>query len=81
MGAGWNRPEYDAIALAFDPVGIRVSRLAEALTVVKGAFGDGPFSFAGDHYAITDYDGLPKPVGRPHPPVFIGGGGRRVLTR
>ena len=80
MGAGWNRPEYDAIGLAFDPVGVRVGRLGEALRIVKGAFGDAPFSFAGEHYTVTDYDGQPKPVQRPHPPVFIGGGGRRVQT-
>lgn len=80
MGAGWNRPEYDAIGIPFDGVGVRVARLAEAITVVKGAFADGPFSFAGEHYSITDYDGQPKPVQRPGPPLFIGGGGRRVLT-
>jgi probable F420-dependent oxidoreductase len=80
MGAGWNRPEYDAIGIPFDPVGTRVGRLAEAIAVVKGSFGDGPFSFSGEHYTITDYDGQPKPVQRPHPPLFIGGGGKRVLT-
>ena len=44
--------------------------------MIKGALGDGPFSFAGEHYTITDYDGQPKPVQRPHPPILIGGGGR-----
>jgi probable F420-dependent oxidoreductase len=80
VGAGWNRPEYDALGLPFDPVGVRVSRLAEAVTVLKGCFADGPFSFAGEHYTITGHDGLPKPLGRPGLPLFIGGGGRRVLT-
>jgi probable F420-dependent oxidoreductase len=80
MGAGWNRPEYDAIGIPFDPVGTRVGRLAEAIAVVKGSFGDGPFSFSGEHYTITGHDGQPKPAQRPHPPLFIGGGGRRVLT-
>jgi probable F420-dependent oxidoreductase len=80
MGAGWNKPEYDAIGLPFDPVGVRVARLTEAVAVLKGCFGDGPFSFAGQHYTITDYDAHPKPVQRPHPPIFIGGGGRRTLT-
>jgi probable F420-dependent oxidoreductase len=80
MGAGWNRPEYDALGLAFEPVGVRVSRLAEAIAVVKGCFGPGPFSFAGEHYTVTAHDGLPKPVQQPHPPIFIGGGGRRILT-
>ena len=80
VGAGWNRPEYDALGIGFDPVGVRVSRLAEAVAVLKGCLGDGPFSFAGEHYTITDHDGIPKPVQRPHPPLFIGGGGRRLLS-
>lgn len=80
IGAGWNRPEYDAIGLPFPPVGTRVAQLTEAIAVLKGCFGDGPFSFDGAHYTITGYDGQPKPVQRPHPPVFVGGGGRRLLT-
>jgi probable F420-dependent oxidoreductase len=79
IGAGWNQPEYHAIGLPFDPVRVRQARLAEAISVIKGCFGEGPFSFAGEHYTITEYDGNPKPVQRPHPPFFIGGGGRRTL--
>jgi probable F420-dependent oxidoreductase len=80
IGAGWNEPEYDAIGLRFDSIGTRAARLTEAIAVLKGCFADGPFSFAGEYYAITDYDAFPKPVQRPHPPIFIGGGGRRTLT-
>jgi probable F420-dependent oxidoreductase len=80
IGAGWNKPEYDAIGMAFDPTPVRQARLAEAITVLKGAFTGEPFSFAGEHYTITDYTGYPVPVQRPHPPFFIGGGGRRTLT-
>lgn len=47
--------------------------------VLKGCFGPGAFSFAGEHYTITDYDAYPKPVQHPHPPIFIGGGGRSTL--
>ena len=81
IGAGWNRPEYVALGLPFDPVGVRVSRLTEAVAVLKGSFGPGPFSFVGEHYQVTEHDGLPKPVQAPHPPLFIGGGGRRVRSR
>ena len=35
----------------------------------------------GKHYTVTDAIGLPKPVQRPHPPIMIGGKGRRVLLR
>ena len=80
IGAGWNKPEYDAIGLPFDPTPIRQARLEEAIAVLKGYFGDGPFSYAGTHYTITELDGYPKPVQRPHPPFLIGGGGRRTLA-
>ncbi|HET9680679.1 MAG TPA: TIGR03621 family F420-dependent LLM class oxidoreductase [Candidatus Limnocylindrales bacterium] len=79
IGAGWNKPEYDQIGLPFDPTPVRQARLAEAVAILKGAFADEPFSFAGEHYTITDLDGRPKPIQRPHPPFFIGGGGRRTL--
>jgi probable F420-dependent oxidoreductase len=80
VGAGWNEPEHRAIGIPFEPVGTRIAKLAEALAVLKGCFGDEAFSFAGEHYTITDYDAPPKPLQRPHPPIFIGGGGRRLLT-
>ena len=80
IGAGWNRPEYEAIGLAFDPTPVRQARLEEAIAVLKGCFADGPFSFVGEHYAITGYDAQPTPVQRPHPPFLIGGGGRKTLT-
>jgi probable F420-dependent oxidoreductase len=79
IGAGWNKPEYDAIGLRYDPTPVRQARLIEAIAVLKGAFGETPFSFEGEHYAITELDGQPKPVQKPHPPFLIGGGGRRTL--
>ena len=68
--------DYEASGIAYDPPGVRIDRFEEALAVIKGALADGPFSFAGSHYTITDYDGQPLPVQRPHPPLLIGGGGR-----
>ena len=80
IGAGWNRAEYEAVGIGFDPAPIRSDRLAEAVAVLKGCFADGPFSFDGRYYRITDHDGGPRPIQRPHPPFMIGGGGRRTLT-
>ncbi|MBA3252468.1 MAG: TIGR03621 family F420-dependent LLM class oxidoreductase [Geodermatophilaceae bacterium] len=79
IGAGWNKPEYDAIGLPYDAARVRQARLAEAITVLKGCFAPGEFSFAGEHYTVTGYDARPKPAQQPHPPLFIGGGGRRTL--
>ena len=80
LGAGWNKAEQDAIGIPFEPAGVRVERLAETVAILKGCFADGPFSFVGEHYTITDHDGAPKPVQRPHPPILLGGGGKRLLT-
>ncbi|MDT4973173.1 MAG: hypothetical protein QOG22_3316 [Pseudonocardiales bacterium] len=80
IGAGWNKPEYDAIGMRFDPTPLRQARLAESITVLKGLFAGSPFSFAGEYYTITDYSAEPVPAQRPHPPFFIGGGGRRTLS-
>ena len=80
IGAGWNEPEYRAIGLSFEPIGTRVGRLAESVAVLKGAFAGEPFTYRGQHYAVEALDGRPVPVQRPHPPLLIGGGGRRILT-
>ncbi len=80
LGAGWNKPEHDAIGIPFEPTGARIRRLTEAITILKGCFAEGPFSFTGEHYTVTGHDGVPKPAQRPHPPLFLGGGGNRLLT-
>jgi probable F420-dependent oxidoreductase len=80
LGAGWMESDYRAAGMPYDRPGVRIDRFEEGIAVVRGAMGDGPFSFAGKHYTITDYDGQPKPVQQPHPPLLIGGGGTRVLT-
>jgi probable F420-dependent oxidoreductase len=80
LGAGWMIADYEQAGIPYDRAGVRIDRFVEGLAVIKGAMGDGAFSFDGDHYTIRDYDGLPKPVQRPGPPVLIGGGGPRVLS-
>ena len=80
IGAGWNRPEYDAIGLRFDPPQVRQTRLAESVAILKKVFTGEPFSFAGEYYTITDYEPGPPTPQRPHPPFFIGGGSRRTLA-
>jgi probable F420-dependent oxidoreductase len=79
IGAGWNVPEYAAAGIPFDRPALRIERMAEAIAVLRGLFGDGPFSFAGRYYTIANLDGQPKPVQRPHPPFIVGGTKERVV--
>jgi probable F420-dependent oxidoreductase len=79
IGAGWMRVDYEALGFRYDSHGTRIERLEEAIAIFKGAWGPGPFSLNGRHYRITDYDGIPKPVQQPRPPILVGGGGPKVL--
>jgi probable F420-dependent oxidoreductase len=79
LGAGWMTADYEALGLQHDPPGTRIERLAEALDIVQQGWADGPFDFAGEHYTILGYDGKPKPVQQPRPPILVGGGGPKVL--
>src|SRR5215217_5316012 len=80
LGAGWLKAEYGAAGMPFDPAGTRIDRLEEAIGILKGLFTDGPVTFSGKHYTITGLEGYPKPSQRPHPPIMIGGAGKRVLA-
>jgi probable F420-dependent oxidoreductase len=79
LGAGWMSTDYVQAGMPLDPPGVRIDRMAEALAVCRGLWGDGPLSFEGRHYRVSELDGRPKPVQRPHPPILIGGGRPRVL--
>jgi probable F420-dependent oxidoreductase len=79
LGAGWLRADYDAAGLPFDPPGVRIDRLGESIAVIKALFAGGSVSHTGRHYTVADLPGVPAPVQRPHPPLLVGGGGRRVL--
>lgn len=80
LGAGSLRVDYDQVGLPFDPPGVRVQRLAESVAILKQFFTQDTVTFAGQHYRMTDLPSIPKAAQHPHPPIFIGGGGKKVLT-
>ena len=80
IGTGYAREDYECTGITFDAAGVRVSRFEEAVQIIKRLFGDQPVDFAGQYYSIAKLEALPKPVQRPHPPILIGGGSRRMLS-
>jgi probable F420-dependent oxidoreductase len=80
LGTGWLRTDYTQSGIPFDPPGVRVSRLQEAIRVIKGMFADEPLTYSGSYYTVDHLDGRPKPLQRPHPPILIGGGSKRMLS-
>ena len=79
LGAGWMASDYEQAGIPFDPPGLRIERMTEALAVIKSFFAGGSVSFSGKHYKVEGLDARPKPVQKPHPPIVLGGGGRRML--
>src|SRR5438067_3973920 len=80
LGAGSIRSEYDEVGLRFETGRIRVERLAEAVAVIKGLLSGETVTFSGTHYQIAGHTIAPLPAQKPHPPILIGGNGRRLLT-
>jgi probable F420-dependent oxidoreductase len=79
IGAGWLREEYERAGMAFDPAGVRVDRLEEALAVLKGLLTGPALTFTGRHYTVTGLESFPRPAQRPRPPILVGAGSRRML--
>jgi probable F420-dependent oxidoreductase len=80
MGAGYLQAEYAQAGIPFDRPGARVGRLDEALRIMKRLFTEETVTFAGEHYRITGLQGRPKPIQQPHPPIFVGAMGKRLLA-
>ncbi|MBF6600370.1 MAG: TIGR03621 family F420-dependent LLM class oxidoreductase [Dehalococcoidia bacterium] len=79
IGAGWMETDYLQSGIPYDSPGTRIRRMKEAVGIIKGLFSGAPMDFDGEFYHVHA-TGTPKPVQQPHPPILIGGGGRRVLS-
>ena len=79
LGAGWQVSDYEQTGIPLDTPGVRIERMAEALQIIKSFFAGGSVSFVGKHYKVDGVEAAPMPVQRPHPPIVLGGGGKRML--
>jgi alkanesulfonate monooxygenase SsuD/methylene tetrahydromethanopterin reductase-like flavin-dependent oxidoreductase (luciferase family) len=81
IGAGWFELEHQRFGIDFKTVPGRLQALEEALQIIRGMLTQERTTVHGHHYHVTDAMGYPKPVQQPHPPIMIGGTGKRVLLR
>jgi probable F420-dependent oxidoreductase len=80
LGCGYDQNDYSQTGIPFDEAGVRVSRLEETLQFIKKYFTEDVVTFSGKYCQIKDLKALPKPVQKPHPPIYIGGNGKRMLS-
>jgi alkanesulfonate monooxygenase SsuD/methylene tetrahydromethanopterin reductase-like flavin-dependent oxidoreductase (luciferase family) len=76
LGAGWNEREYAAYGFPFDH---RVSRFAEAFTIVRELVRTGRSDFHGSYYEVSDGILSPMPVRPGGPPLMLGSISPRML--
>jgi F420-dependent oxidoreductase-like protein len=81
IGAGWVENEYAMLGLPYGTAGDRADRLEETLKVITSLWSEPTTTFDGKHYQLKDAVAEPKPVQRPHPPIWIGGMGPKRTLR
>lgn len=81
VGAGWTRSEFEMMGIPFPDVSDRLRIMDEAVMIMRGLWESDRYSFAGDHFSVTDAVCLPKPTQRPGPPLMLGGSGNGILRR
>ena len=80
LGAGNWPLDFQQLGIPFDQAGVRVSRFAEGLSIIKQFFTSETVNFSGKYYTATALRPSPRPVQQPHPPILVGSAGRRMLT-
>jgi F420-dependent oxidoreductase-like protein len=79
VGAGWKQMEYDAYGIRFPSARERLDRFEEALNIILKLWTGPKASYEGQYYQVKDAFSAPKSVQKPHPPIWIGGSGDRML--
>ena len=81
LGIGWMKEEFLAYGFEYPKVGVRLKQLEESLQILKAMFTEPKATFKGRYFSVTDAYNNPKPVQKPHPPITIGGAGKKVMLR
>lgn len=78
IGAGWMRDEFDALGA---PYGERGAVTDEYIDVLKNLWTEDSPEFRGRYLEYSDIKFLPKPLQKPYPPIWLGGGSKRAIER
>jgi len=77
IGAGWAEIEHQMYGI--EGLDHRVGRLSESLQIIKSLFTQERTNFDGRYYKYKDAIANPKPIQKPHPPIWIGASGESTL--
>lgn len=79
VGAGWFKEEYSAYNFPYPSNAERIEQMREGIKVMKTMWSEDEPTFHGQYFSVEKAYCFPRPVQQPHPPILIGGGGKRIL--
>jgi alkanesulfonate monooxygenase SsuD/methylene tetrahydromethanopterin reductase-like flavin-dependent oxidoreductase (luciferase family) len=78
-GAAWFDKEHHELGIPFPALKQRVDAFEEAVQIVLGLLTTDGFTFEGEHFQVHDATLRPRPLQRPHPPLWIGASGEKRM--
>lgn len=79
IGAGWLESEFIQYGIPFPKISVRIEQLREAIQVLKRMWIEPQANFSGKYYTIKDAVNYPKPLQKPHPRIWIGAEGDKMI--
>jgi len=79
MGAAWHQPEHEQLGIPFPRIKERAERLEEGVQVMRLLMTKDRATFDGRQYQLYEASYHPRPVQKPHPPIWIGAGGEQLM--
>jgi probable F420-dependent oxidoreductase len=79
VGSGWQRSEYDAHGYPYPNNAERLDQLSDAIKLIKAMWTQDEPTYHGRYFSIEKAYNYPRPVQKPHPPIMVGGSGKKLL--
>lgn len=81
IGAGWYEHEHDGYGYEFLPPAGRLGMLEEGIEIMRAMWTEDEVAYRGKHYTLQEAICEPKPIQKPHIPIWVAGGGEQITLR